>query len=100
MAKTSFVGTTAEYVSHVNGARFRINGVGELKMKLYSLDNARTYDMKPLTMSMTPGIEPTRLANFKSQRTLLEVKTTEMFEFMRVSRIIVFMKPSATSLPM
>lgn len=91
---------SAEYVSHTAGVRLRLNGTGNLEMKLSSLDNVRSIVLKPLPMSMTPGIEPTRQCNFTSQRTLLEIKTTEKDEFMRVQKLIIFMKPTATSLPM
>lgn len=100
MAKGAMIGVTGEYVSHVNGVRMRLNGIGNLQMTLHSLDNQRSYTMKDLVMNMTPGIEPTRLANFKTQRTLLEIKTTQKDDYMRIQRIIIFMKPSATSLPM
>lgn len=100
MAKSAAIGITGEYISHINAVRFRLNGVGNLNLSLHSLDNAQSYTMKPLPMSMSPGIEPARLANFKSQRTMLRLGTTEMNEYMRIQRIIVFMKPSATSYPM
>ncbi len=108
MAKSSTVGISGEYVTHTAGVRMRLQGSGPdqpnhtglIEMSLFSLDNAREYVMKPLVTSMTPGIEPTRLANFRSQRTLFQIKTTRKDDFMRVQRIIIFMKPSATSLPM
>ena len=106
MPKSAAVGISGEYVTHTAGVRMRLQGSGPddgkglVEMSLFSLDNAREYVMKPLPVSMTPGIEPTRLANFRSQRTLFQMKTTRKDDFMRVQRIVIFMKPSATSLPM
>lgn len=98
MASTAKGG--GEYIHHITSVTMRLNGTGSLQMSLSGLDDVRTYTMKPLTMSLTPGLEPTRLANFRSQRTRFNLTTTEINEYFRISRIIIFVKASATSYPM
>lgn len=100
MARSSGVKGGAEYIHHVTGVRMRLSGTGNLQMSLSGLDDIRTYTMKPLAMSLTPGLEPTRLANFRSQRTRFNITTTEINEYFRISRIVIFAKASATSYPM
>jgi hypothetical protein len=88
-----------EYIHHITGVRLRLIGSGSLQMFLRSLDNVRNFTMLPLQMLTTNNIEPTRLANFRSQRTQLEIRVTEMNEYFAISKIVVFTKPSATSYP-
>jgi hypothetical protein len=89
----------AEYIAHVTGVRMRLNGTGELKMSLHNLDDTRTFTMLPLQMQTSPGLEPTRIANFRSQRTKFRILTTELNEYFLIQRVIVFIKPSASSYP-
>lgn len=98
MAKSSSAGS--EYIRHITGVRMRLQGTGSLQMSLSGLDDVRSYTMLPLEMSLTPGLEPTRLANFRSQRIRFNLTTTEINEYFKISRIILFAKTSATSYPM
>ena len=100
MPKGAALGVSGEYIHHTTGVRMRVNGAGNLRMTLLGLDDVRSYVMVPFVLSSAPGIEPTRGANFKNQRTRLRVETTAIDEFFTISRIILFMKPTATSLPM
>lgn len=97
MAKKS--GTTYESEHHVVGVRMRIKGTGNLDMYLTDLDDVRRYDMVPFTMAPTTRIEPTRLANFQSQRIRLVGSTNEINEQFTISRIIIFAKPVAMEYP-
>lgn len=92
-------GPGGEYVHHWTAVRLRITGTASLKMRLLGLDDIKTYTMLPLPITNTPGRELDRLCNIRSQRTRLELKTTEINEFINVSRILIFTKPSASSLP-
>lgn len=100
MASSSKIGGGSEYINHITSVRMRLNGTGSLQMSLSGLDDIRSYTMLPLTMSLTPGLEPTRLANFRSQRTRFNITTTVINDYFRISRIVIFTKPSATSYPM
>ncbi len=91
----SVVGT----VQHYNGVRMRLTGSGSLQMTLYSLDEINSQSLVAFTMAATTAREPTRLANFKSQRCSLEVKTTLINETFRISKIIIFAKPVESEFP-
>lgn len=97
MARTSTGG--GEYIYHVAGVRLRVIGSGSLRMFFHSLDSIRSFTLLPLSMSSTNDKEPTRLGNFRSQRIQLELKTDAIDEYFQISKIIIFAKTSATSLP-
>ena len=92
-------GTTFESEHHVVGVRMRIKGSGSLDMYLTDLDDVRRYDMVPFTMAATTRIEPTRLANFQSQRIRLVGSTNIINEHFTISRIILLAKPVAMEYP-
>lgn len=88
-----------ESVSHFAAIRIRVNGTGSLKMKVSSLDDVRSKDLVPFTMQTSNRIIPTRLVNFMEQRAAFELKTTEIDEFMKINRIVIFLKEVFTSYP-
>jgi hypothetical protein len=85
---------------HVVSVRLRVNGSGNLKLALTDLNQIQTQNLVPLPMQTLTRIEPTRLANFQSQRVRLELVTTEKDEIFRINRIIIFAKPVAIEYPM
>jgi hypothetical protein len=90
-------GAESEY--HIVAVRMRVVGEGDLDLTLASLDNVKTLNLVSLPMTPTTRIEPTRLANFQSQRTRLEGSTSEIDEWFLISRIIIFAKPVAVEYP-
>jgi|SRR5215831_2855387 len=84
--------STGENVQHFSSIRIRMNGNGNLKMTVYSLDDVRFKQLVPLPIKPTARIIPTRLVNFMEQRAAFEFTTTEMDEKLRVNRIVIFMK--------
>ena len=88
-----------EGILHYGAVRMRVVGTGSLQMKFQSLDETIEYTILPLIMTATTDREPTRLANFKSQRAALELKTTEKDEIFRIQKIIVFARSMYTSYP-
>jgi hypothetical protein len=93
--KTS--GAESEY--HIVGVRMRVVGEGSLDLSLSDLDSVQTLNLVSLTMQPTTRIEPTRLANFQSQRTRLIGSTSEIDEWFLISRIIIFAKAVAIEYP-
>jgi len=91
----SVVGT----IQHYNAVRMRLTGTGSLLMTLHSLDEVDSSVLVPFTMALTTAREPTRLANFKTQRCSLELKTIEIDEVFRISKIIIFSKPVESQFP-
>jgi hypothetical protein len=92
-------GSSGENISHFAAIRVRVNGTGNLKMKVLSLDDIRSKELVPFVMATTNRIIPTRLVNFSEQRALFEISTTEMDEYFRINRIVIFAKEMYTSFP-
>jgi hypothetical protein len=86
-------------INHYHAVRLRVVGSGSLQMRFLSLDEIDQSVLVPLTMATTSAREPTRLASFKSQRAQLEIKTTEIDERFRISKIIIYAKAVETSFP-
>lgn len=88
-----------EVVNHYGAVRLRVIGSASLKMNLFSLDRVKQFILLPLTIISKNFIEPTRLSNFTQQRARLEIRTTEIDETFRISKVIIFVKPIAKSYP-
>ena len=91
--------TMDESIIHFGGIRIRVNGVGNIKPSLYSLDRVRSYVMVPLPMQLITDIEPLRLCNFNSQRAILRLETNQINEIMKINRVIIYTKLIYTSYP-
>lgn len=87
-----------EFITHFTAVRLRVEGAGNLKLKLKSLSDIYEQDLVPLVMTTT-NRQPTQLANFSQERALLRIETTEMNEYFEISKIMVFCKPVATGYP-
>lgn len=98
MAKKSPI-SGGEYEHHIVGVRMRVTGSGNLKLSLTDLDDTRTQNLTDLPMQATTRIEPTRLANFQSQRIRLVGQITEAGEWFDIHRIIIYAKPVAVEYP-
>jgi hypothetical protein len=96
MAKQS---SGEEVVNHYGAVRLRVAGSGNLKLRLLSLDEVRETILVPIVMADPNNIEPTRLSNFTQQRSQLEIKTTAINEIFHCSKVVIFIKPVATSYP-
>lgn len=97
MAKKSSGG---ENEWHVVAVRLRIVGTGNFLMRLSDLDNDQIVSLVDIPMQAATRIEPTRLANFQSQRIRFEGSTSEIDEYFRISKLILFAKPVAVEYPM
>lgn len=86
-------------ILHFNAARLRITGSGTMRMTLSSLDDVNQFDLQDLTMQATTNREPTVLANYIDQRGRLEGYTQDIDETFTISRIVIFIKPIASSYP-
>lgn len=92
-------GSSGENISHFAAIRIRVNGTGNLKMTVYSLDDVKSKVLVPFAMQNTSRIIPTRLVNFMEQRAAFQIQTTELDEKFRINRIVIFMKEVFTSYP-
>ena len=89
-----------EYEHHVVGVRLRVTGSGNLQTALEDLDNVQVQSLANLAMQATTRFEPTRLANFQSQRIRFVLGVTEIDEYFLVRRIILYAKAVAVEYPM
>ena len=99
MPITAREGSVAGNISHVTAIRMRVIGAGDLNMTLYSLDDIKSQTLVPFTLSSTTNIMPTRLANFMEQMSSLELETTEINDYFRINRIMLFTKEIFSSYP-
>lgn len=92
-------GSSGEDYSHIAGVRYRVRGAGVLRTTLYSDDEVLSKTLGTITMATSPGKQPFMVTNFMAQRTKLRFETTAINETFRISRIVVFMKPTYTMMP-
>jgi len=88
-----------ENICHIGSLRIRANGNGNLLMKLYSLDDIVTQTLLPLPMIPLTDRQPTRLANFMTQRASLEMKTIVINEIFEITRVILYAREVYTEFP-
>lgn len=88
-----------EVEHHIVGVRLRVTGSGNLQLSLTDYDDIQTQNLVDLPMQATTRIEPTRLANFQSQRIRLVGQTTEIDEYFDIHRIVIYAKPVAVEYP-
>ena len=93
-----------ENISHCNGVRLRILGGGIVKLKLLGLPNENDvqveYNLPDLNLNtLNQNREPLKKANFKSQRMQLFIETTEINEFWKINRLVIFAKPIYVNFP-
>ena len=91
--------SSEEVVNHYGSTRLRVKGIANLWLTLFSLDEIKISLLKQLPIKSKTAVEPTRISNFTQQRAKLEIRTTEINETFQVSKIILFVKPVAKSLP-
>ena len=92
-------GDSDDGISHFAAVRYRVSGAGTLVTTIYGLDKVISKSLANLTMTTPAGRELTCLTNFKSERALLRIETTEIDEIMKFNRIIIFAKKLYTSYP-
>src|SRR5690242_14578945 len=89
-----------ENIQHFSHVRLRVQGQGNLLGKLLSLDDVRESPIPTTVMSPVTRIEPTRLVNFVEQRARVELYHDELNEWMRINRIIIYVKDYGSEYPM
>ncbi len=89
----------SENIQHFAGVRFRLNGTGNLRPEFHNLDDNPISVLVPIAMQMSPGREPTRLANVVAQRARLKIGTTALNEVFLIDRIVIYAKEQWTSYP-
>lgn len=91
--------SSGESTSHFASIRIRVDGKGNLRLGVYSLDDLRSKVLAPLEMAPKNRYSPTRLVNFVEQRASFSIGTTEPKEKFRINRIVIFSKELYKSYP-
>lgn len=91
--------SSGESTSHFSSIRIRVDGVGQLRLAVFSLDDLHSKLLTPLQMAPKNRFSPTRLVNFVEQRATFEIKTIGIGEKFRINRIVIFSKELYKSYP-
>lgn len=86
-------------IIHFGAARLRVTGSGNLRCSLHSLDDIKNSILPVIAMSASTNKEPVILSNFSDQRGCLEFKTTAIDETFAISKIVIFVKATASGYP-
>lgn len=86
-------------IVHSVGVRYRVRGDGELRTRMWSLDQVRNQHLDRIDMVTPAAREKTIIANFQDQGLQIQFRTVHMDEFINISKIICFVKPVAESYP-
>jgi hypothetical protein len=87
-------------IHHFNAVTMRVVGDGDLQLSLVGFSDVDSNTLLPLALQSPWNKEPTRLANFNSQRARLVGTMTVMDDWFRINSITIWVKPVATSFPM
>jgi len=92
-------GSGGENIHHFSTVRIRVTGVGNLLLVINAFDFQREKALVPISMSPSTRIIPHRIVNFVEQRASIGIRTNDMDDYVRINRIVVFMKEIYTSTP-
>lgn len=87
-----------ENVVHYCAYRIRAFGSGDLYGTFYDLAHNKSFACTKLPLELDTGIEPTKLADFTSQRAILRLEVRSIGDNFNVNRIIVFAKTVGTQI--
>lgn len=86
-------------VLHFGAIRFRVNGSGNLKTDLVSLNDAVNEAEPDIALATAPANEPTILANFSSQMAYVYGRVSTIDEYFNIGRIVVYVRTTASGYP-
>lgn len=91
--------STGESIIHAVGVRMRVVGDGSLITTLLGYDAINQSELFPLTLAEFNNQQPVVLANFRNQRIQIELKVEDIDEWFLCTRLVLFVKESATGYP-
>lgn len=91
--QTALIHNEEEDILNFGGYKTRVIGSGNLDAVLYDLNSLSNQPLATLPVSSTNEDEPTRLANFNTQRAMLRLSTNQINEWFDITRIILYIKP-------
>lgn len=86
-------------INHCASVQLRVTGSGNLDLRLLSLDEERVKNLPSIVMVASTSKLPVSITNFTTPGMKLEIKTDEIDEVFIIGKIILFIKPVATSYP-
>lgn len=86
-------------IIHFTAARIRVVGIGNLNLRMYTLDDVRSLDLAPLPMQAENEVIPTRLCNFTTQSASLKGWIEGLDNYFKINRISVYAREVASSYP-
>lgn len=89
----------SDNIIHYGAIRLRIVGSGKLRASFSGLDDSLSETLLAIPMSNSSGREFTRTANFKGQQAKLRLETDKIKEYVKINKIIIYMKEIWTSYP-
>jgi len=92
-------GSGGDNVQHFSTIRLRVTGQGFMYMSVQSLDGVRDKALVPLKLEAANRIIPNIIVNFVEQKACFEFRVDGLNEYVRMHRIIIYMKEIYTSTP-
>ena len=86
-------------ILHYTAVRLRVNGQGNLRMRLIPMGGVGPVTLPVHAMSSVVPKDPTILTNMRDQHAQLEIKTTAINEVFTINKIMIFVKPSGNGYP-
>jgi hypothetical protein len=100
--QSNYITDDNEGIIHLAGIRFRVTGLSatpsNLTVTVFGEDKTQSNVLAPLPITLTPGISPTLLANFISQKILIRV-TAPNGGYFNINKIFAFVKSIYAALP-
>jgi hypothetical protein len=92
-------GSSGEAIYHFSHLRVRVNGISDLKAVVHSMDYVKSKELVPLVVRLHSRVQSVRLVNFVEQRASFEFAHLNMDYYVKINRIVVYMKEIYTSHP-
>jgi len=92
-------GSSGENIQHFSTLRIRMVGTGDLLAVVHSMDYVKQKELLALHIFDKTRVQPNRIVNFVEQRASFEFAHVTMDEFVKINRIVIYMKEIYTSHP-
>lgn len=91
--------SSGENIQHHSHLRMRVTGIADFRMVVHSMDYIKSKELVPIMVQVLNRIQPVRIVNFVEQRVAYEFAHLKMDEYVRINRIVIYMKEIYTSHP-
>jgi predicted transcriptional regulator len=91
--------SSGENIQHFSHFRMRAVGISNLRAVVHSMDYIKQKELTPVPTHVLSRIQPVRLVNVVEQRASFEFAHLVMDEYVKINRIVIYMKEIYTSTP-